>query len=364
MTAPRDPQDGQGQPSNLPLNHAPLPTSPRQQVPTARWWFRIWTPAWKWLLPRVGADPAPPEDDPSATPVNPSQAAAGRWPSTKQSFWWDLGPNDLAPDADGVVAPTFTDTAWVARAAAELSPGQLEKLLAAEHERNLGFQASAATSEGKASRLLTPIVALLTADATLVAFELNSATGRHRWWSLIPYVGAGLGAVAALLLVVAALRALDADTRVGMYNAADPLQRAQPDAVALSQEVRGSALARWSSVNKSTRVMYARAALSRALLLITLALLLGAATVVTGRWASDSAPSHAGATGSAAGHESDGPGSGIGVQTGPGLTYHVSDHVERGRDQDRLVARSDDRAVHRPEVQHSVRGVEGNEVTE
>lgn len=245
----------------------------------------MWVSMWGKLLPAFGADPAAPVDDPSAPADTPSKAAHGRWPSTKQGFLWDLAPDALAPPADGLVRPRFAVPEWVAQAAAALSPEDLRTLLVAEHERNLDYQAMAATSEGKASQLLTPIVALLTADATLVAFELNAAVGRDGWWSAIPYAGAALGGVAALLLITASVRAIDADTRVGMYDGADPIQRQRSDAAALAAEVAGSALARWTSVNKSTRVMYARAALSRALLLITLALMLGAATVITGKWA-------------------------------------------------------------------------------
>lgn len=223
------------------------------------------TRLWRRVLKVARADPTLPAGSQS------------RWPTTWQGFLWDLMPDAVAPNRDGVVAPATEEPAWIA----QVPEDRLDEFLAAERVRNQDAQAAVATTEGKASRLLTPIVALLTGTVALVAFELHAAASRDGAGKTLPLIGGLLGAVAALLLMVAAIRAIDADTRVGIYRAAEPEDLLAGKRDALRAEANGTALARWASSRKATRVMYARAAFSRAIALISAALILGAATLLT-----------------------------------------------------------------------------------
>lgn len=223
------------------------------------------TRLWRRVLRVAHADPAMPASRQS------------RWPTTWQGFLWDLTPDAIAPNRDGVVAPTTDEPTWIA----QVPEDRLDEFLAAERIRNQDAQAAVATTEGKASRLLTPIVALLTGTVALVAFELHAAASRDGAGKTLPLVGGLLGAVAALLLIVAAVRAVDADTRVGIYCAASSEDLIAGKRDALRAEANGTALARWTSNRKATRVMHARAAFSRAIALISAALILGAATLLT-----------------------------------------------------------------------------------
>src|SRR5690348_13130124 len=58
---------------------------------------------WRALLRALRADPDKPFDDDK-----------GRWPSTWATFMWDLAPDKLAPNADGVVGPRSSAPDWVA----------------------------------------------------------------------------------------------------------------------------------------------------------------------------------------------------------------------------------------------------------
>jgi hypothetical protein len=224
------------------------------------------TRLWHLVLKFVGADPGPPG------------GPQGRWPSTWQGFLWDLTPGAVAPRTDGVVAPASEEADWIV----QVPDDRLGEFFAAEQIRNQDAQAAVATTEAKASRLLTPIVALLTGTVALVALELHEAASRAAAAKTLPLIGGALGSFAALLLVVAAVRAIDADTRVGIYRAAGPGDLLAGKREALRAEAYGTELARWSSRSKATRVMYARAAFSRAVALIIIALVLGAATLLTG----------------------------------------------------------------------------------
>jgi hypothetical protein len=224
-----------------------------------------WRQGWRRLLKAARADPDGNVDE------------KGRSPSTWQGFVWDLSPGTVAPNRDGVLAPTPDDPAWVA----QVGDNELEAFAAAERIRRQDAQAAVATIEGKASRLLTPIVALLTGTVALVAFELHAAATRTGGDKTLPLIGGVFGAAGAALLLVAALHAIDADTRVGIYRGSRPQDLLAGRRDILRAEAQGTALAGWVAINKSTRVMYARAAFSKAVALIGAALLLGGATLLT-----------------------------------------------------------------------------------
>jgi hypothetical protein len=224
-----------------------------------------WTQGWRHVLKAGQADPDGSVDE------------KGRWPSTWQGFAWDLSPGTVAPNRDGVVAPTSDDPAWVA----QVGDDELEAFVAAERIRRQDAQASVAIIEAKASRLLTPIVALLTGTVALVAFELHAAATRAGADKTLPLIGGVFGTGGAALLLVAAIRAIDADTRVGIYRGPGPHELLAGRRDTLRAEAQGTALASWVASNKSTRVMYARAAFSKAVAFIGAALLLGGATLLT-----------------------------------------------------------------------------------
>jgi hypothetical protein len=224
-----------------------------------------WTPWWRRILRAARADPDGPVDE------------NGRWPSTWQGFVWDLSPAAVAPNRDGVVAPASGDPEWLA----EVSDDQLEAFVSAERSRHQDAQAAVGIIEAKASRLLTPIVALLTGAVALVAFELHAAATRTGADKTLPLLGGVVGAGGVVLLLVAAVRAIDADTRVGIYGGMGPEDLLAGMRNTLRAEAHGTALAQWVAKNKATRVMFARAAFSQAVALIGAALLFGGATLLT-----------------------------------------------------------------------------------
>lgn len=234
----------------------------REPQPRDSWWRQWLMSAYR----RAGADPAaPPGYD-------------GRWPTSGQAFLWDLLPEDLAPGQDGVVAPTWTAPSWV-----EAVPeDQLPEAVAHERERHRSQQAAVTTVEGKASRLLTPTIALLAATVALTAFEIRAAgqasTGSGR---LLPLFGAASAAVAVVWLFVAVVRALDADTRMGVYGGATTETLLKGPRAVLVAEVLAAERASWVRVQKANRLMQARVAVSRAVLALVLALLLAAVTAGT-----------------------------------------------------------------------------------
>lgn len=223
--------------------------------------------AWRWLLRKLRADPTR------------SDEYAGRWPSSWQSFLWDLGPSAVAPDNDGVVAPTWSVPNWIASAPED----QLGELIEAERRRHGELRAQAESSEGKASRLLTPMVTLVTGSVALVALELDAAaraqTAAGQAWLVVAAVP---GVAAVLLLLVAISRCMDADLRVGVYQEAGAQALAGKDQRSvLREEHLAAERARWTATQKATRLMYARSTLSRAVVSLTLALTAAAITVAT-----------------------------------------------------------------------------------
>jgi hypothetical protein len=226
---------------------------------------------WRWALVKLDADP---EERPLA-------ATAGRWPSTRQGFLWDLTPDALAPSNDGVVAPRPAPPPWL-EAANQSDQEHIKDLLEAERQRHAEARAAAGVAEAKASRLLTPSVALLTGSIALVALQLRSAvTATTPAGLLLLLLCAAPGTVAVTFVFISILRALDADTRVGIYSSAGAAQLVNRDVTALlREEYEAAERARWTARQKTTRLMYARAAISRAIVFLVIALILAASTTV------------------------------------------------------------------------------------
>jgi hypothetical protein len=224
---------------------------------------------WRKALVRLGADPA-----------LPAQSNTGRWPSTWQGFLWDLAPDELAPGRDGVQPPTITSPEWT-KSLDAVNSEEIHELLDLERRRHEAARTTASVAEGKASRLLTPAVALLTGATAFAAFQLNSAANAKTLSGMvILFLLAVPGIVGVVYVFVSILRALDADTRVGIYSSVGGAQRVgKSAAVIVIAESRAASRAEWTAQNKLTRLMYARAALSKAIALIVLALAL--ATVTT-----------------------------------------------------------------------------------
>ena len=216
------------------------------------------------FLRRIGADPAPPDGD------------AGRWPTALQGVVWDLLPDRAAPHRDGVENPTWSPPSWVATA----PDSDIPELLALERERDRAAQASAAVTEAKASRLLGTTVTLLAASVALTALQLR-ASGHAHGWTRTALVAAALPAAAAVvLLFLSAVRALDADLRVGVYGTVGAQTRVDRGPRGeLGAASLGASTSHWTAEHKATALMGARAWFTRALLAAVLGLILAAVTV-------------------------------------------------------------------------------------
>jgi hypothetical protein len=216
------------------------------------------------LLRRLHADPAAPPGD------------GGRWPTTKQGLLWDLLPGHAAPQADGVIAPTHSAPDWVTTA----DEADLPDLLALERRRADAASASAATTEGKASRLLGTTVTLLAASVALTALQLRTSAHSHGCLRWVLAVAAIPGAAACALLLLSAVRSLDADTRVGIYGNVNGRVRAEHGLRGeLERTLLGTAKAEWTAGKKASALMDARAWFTRALLADLVALVLAGLTV-------------------------------------------------------------------------------------
>ena len=231
---------------------------------------------------------------------------AGRWPSTRTLFTWNvLLTHSAAPGADGAAEPAYDtprnpdrvgDPAppkWVGRVPDELLDLAVETT-AATHaiERD-----RAAQVELKASRLLTPTVTLIAGAVAVAAFNLNRYAQANRGLTLAAGIVAS-GAAAALL--TAAASTLDADVRVGLYrfvdgeDVADGAELGRDAGHEAATEIRADVLrhllaseaiaaarADWSARRKVELVMQARAWLSRGLALLLIALLLSGIGIAT-----------------------------------------------------------------------------------
>lgn len=215
---------------------------------------------------RLGADPTEPDGN------------EGRWPSTRQAFLWDLLPDEPAPRRDGVVKPEWSPPPWVG----QVPDADLDEALADERKAHVDEVATVQVIEGKAARLLTPAVTLVTGTVALAAFELKGAADAHTLLgAMIPLLGAIFATFAALWLFAAIVRALDADTRMGVYASPAPELRLNGKRAMLEAEALGTALASWTGRQKVRRLMQARVAISRAVVVLSVALMLGGVTILT-----------------------------------------------------------------------------------
>jgi len=224
-----------------------------------------------WALRRLGADPDTPSDLPK-----------GRFPTTRQWFFWDLAPHKVAPARDGVVLPPWKAPRWLR----ELAPGEVEAVLAAQIRETQLRQAGVAQTEQKASRLLTPFVALLTGAVALVAFQLSFVHDHDGVSAWLALAGAFLGGLGSACLLVGLTRALDADTRMGLAITSTANDELLNPMKALVNEVYGSQAARFIQRNKAERILYARAAISRSWPFLVVSALFGAASLLTASSAS------------------------------------------------------------------------------
>lgn len=224
-----------------------------------------WASAWLWALRRLGADPGAPSGD------------TGRWPSTWQAFLWDLAPGDVAPGSDGVNSPSWTPPEWVE----SVPEASLQDHLTLERQRHRDAQDVAASIELKASRLMTPMVALVTGAVALGAFELKALRQSASTWQAVwPLVGSVACAIAVIQLLIAIIRALDADTRMGIYKRADPTVEITGGREALAAESLRTAVASWTGGKKATRLLWARAAFSRSILWLCVAMVFGGVSIL------------------------------------------------------------------------------------
>jgi hypothetical protein len=200
----------------------------------------------------LGADPA------GASPRN-----EGRWPTTWQSFLWDLAPDKVAPPRDGVVLPRWEEPRWF-QDVPHSQLGAAREAVRAELDRTLQ---SIAGLEQKAARLLTPFVALLTGAVALTVSQMVAIGGSPA--GLFALAGAIFGGAGVGLLLVGMLRALDADTRLGTsLRATLDQELADNKRLALRSDCRGVDAAKFVLRKKGNRILFARAAISRGLVML------------------------------------------------------------------------------------------------
>ncbi len=229
-----------------------------------------WLRGWRALLKVLDAAPE------SSSPVEE------RWPTTRQGFLWDIAPAEVAPSRDGVVAPREEPEPWLARIGQSATEAQLQTFIELERRKRDESKSAAETAESKASRLITPLVVLLGGAVAVVGWQLNAAThARTAAGMTFLFTCAVPGILAVWFLFVAAVRALDADIRVGIYRKVSPTKLADTDPRSLLKAEHLAAIrAGWNARKKVTRLMYARSAMSRAILFLGIALAISAVMVV------------------------------------------------------------------------------------
>lgn len=114
----------------------------------------------------------------------------------------------------------------------------------------------------------------------MTALQLRASTHAHGAGRVGLAAAAVPSATACVLLILSALRALDADLRVGAYGTTNAQTRHDhgPRGV-LEQATLGASLTEWTAQHKATALMDARAWFTRALLAALLGLVLAALTV-------------------------------------------------------------------------------------
>jgi len=198
------------------------------------------------------------------------QATGGKWPPAFVRLRYDFMSKNAAPSDDGVIAPQFARPAWIDEVA------DYRGALALAETARTAAEGGAKTAEDKASRLLQICLALMTLTLALGAYQATFALGRSWPWlfSLLPVAGA------LAMITLSAFEAQQVD-RVGVYeqptaqNFAGTATRDR-NAAQLEVEQRGLELARWTSRNKHTDLMQARAWFSRGLVALILAAALAA----------------------------------------------------------------------------------------
>ncbi len=192
--------------------------------------------------------------------------AGGSWPRPLRIVGYDLGRASKAPPNDGVVPPEYTPPQWAPLAAR--SPAALAVAQRANDEAREGAKAA----EEKAARLVQITLATIAAGTALVAYQLGFVLERSPWFLLLLLPGAA----ALVCLAIAGLEAIEID-RVGHYgwpsaeHLANPGPR-DPIIAMIEQEDIGRRLASWTSENKHTALMQARAWFSRGLVLLMVAI--------------------------------------------------------------------------------------------
>ncbi len=230
--------------------------------------------AFLWFLRLMRADPGPP------LPTEDTDDGDGRWPSTREQFLWDLAPDDIAPNRDGVIPPNWGPPSWTESV---VEPDEIERMLLQARAHRKDSDETTRNLELKAARLATVLVALLTANIALVVFEITrlggSPTPLIAW---LVSIGVILGLIGAGYLVVALSRAVDADQRMGITSRSGLGHVAHDPAQAMRDEAIGYAISDWTRQNKATRLINARAAVSRAMVLaISSAMIAIALAVIT-----------------------------------------------------------------------------------
>ena len=234
--------------------------------------------AWNFL---DGSDKYIPEALAAHLCEQPQESLAdGVWPKPLKRVRWDLGRASKAPEDDGAVAPRFAPPSWASKAAR--SPAALSVVQRANDEARAGAKAA----EDKAGHLVRTALTTLAVATALFGYQLRFALEHSLWWLslLIPVSGA------FACLVIAAFEAYEID-RVGFYQHAKGQDLVEPvprDSIVpvIEKEEVGRRLAEWSSVQKHTALMQARAWFTKGLTLLVAAVIVAAIS-----WAFDAADS-------------------------------------------------------------------------
>jgi negative regulator of sigma E activity len=194
----------------------------------------------------------------------------GVWPKPLRRIGWDLRTVNRAPANDGAKAPKIVPPSWVDLAAR--SP----EALAIAQRANDEAKAGAKAAEDKAARLAQTALAAVAVATAIGGFQVGFAAERRTWFVLLILPAAA----SVTFLAIAALEAVEID-RVGFYDyaTAEDLARVGPKsdiASAVEHEELGRQLARWSSTQKHTSLMQARAWMSRGLVLLLVAAIVAA----------------------------------------------------------------------------------------
>ena len=189
----------------------------------------------------------------------------GKWPSPAKRFKNDFLLAKYAPNNDGAIAPPFIEPGWISEVAAR--PGALD---VARRANDQG-RTSASVAETKAHRQVQISLSVLTLAFVVGGIQLRLVANEHWTWlfTLVPVV------YALVCLIISAFEALQVD-RVGFYHhpsgqSIATLGAGDCDARLLAAEEKGRQLAQWTSRNKHTDLMQARAWFTRGLAVLIMA---------------------------------------------------------------------------------------------